>query len=525
MQLYWGDMHAQFKPQWQPEDDWERILRRAFECARNTLDFFPIVYYPAYFYHTPEGLHVETVGYKPAFAAEWELIKCLVREYHEPGRFVTCAGYEWTGDRERWGDCNVFFLQDDPPLDLSMHVDDLFAHLKTLGAIAIPHHTGYRVGDRGKDWSHHDEDVSPVVEIFSIHGSSEGCNTPRTLSANAQMGPRVSGGTVQDGLALGLRLGIIASGDNGNGYPGRWGTGLLGCWAEKLTREGLWDAFARRRTYGVTGDRIKLQFGANDGFMGDVLAGSGPVRLWAELDCTQALDRIEVIKNNRVVHTHCHSGTWDIPRSGTVRAKLPLEFGWGPTTAHGFPGGDHYWRGRLELGAGRLLSAEGCFTTWGQRLTPSQSACDFELRTIIRTGHSVTDFSQQTVVFEVQMPVDAVLTLHVDGRQLQFTLAEALRASRLLVFEDEARELVRSHFGLDPNRVENPDVFYHNSFIVKQHIALPQAGYQVRMEWEDPDSGPGLEARPGRSFYYLRVSQLNGQMAWSSPIWVDTPSR
>ena len=25
----------------------------------------------------------------------------------------------------------------------------------------------------------------------------------------------------------------------------------------------------------------------------------------------------------------------------------------------------------------------------------------------------------------------------------------------------------------------------------------------------------------GRSFYYLRVSQLNGQYAWSSPIWVE----
>ena len=175
MNLYWGDMHAQFKPQWQPEGDWEAVLRRAFESARGHLDFFPMVYYPAFFYKTPEGLHVESVGMRREFEAEWALVKRLVREYHEPGQLVTFPGYEWTGDRTRWGDCNVFFNEDDPPLDLSLHIDDLFANLKRRGAIAIPHHTGYQVGERGKDWDHHDEEVSPVAEIFSCHGSSEGC--------------------------------------------------------------------------------------------------------------------------------------------------------------------------------------------------------------------------------------------------------------------------------------------------------------------------------------------------------------
>jgi hypothetical protein len=58
---------------------------------------------------------------------------------------------------------------------------------------------------------------------------------------------------------------------------------------------------------------------------------------------------------------------------------------------------------------------------------------------------------------------------------------------------------------------------------VKRHTAIPQAGYTVRVVWQEESPGPGLEACPGRSFYYLRVSQLNGQLAWSSPIWVDQP--
>ena len=49
----------------------------------------------------------------------------------------------------------------------------------------------------------------------------------------------------------------------------------------------------------------------------------------------------------------------------------------------------------------------------------------------------------------------------------------------------------------------------------KIHQAIPDQGYCASMHYRDDDR------EPGRSFCYLRVSQLNGQMAWSSPIWVD----
>ena len=519
MDLYWGDMHAQFKPQWQPHGDWEAILRRAFESARGHLDFFPIVYYPAFFYKTPEGLHVESVGMRPEFEAEWALIKRLVREYNAPGTLVTFAGYEWTGDRTRWGDCNVFFNEDDPPLDLSLHIDDLFANLKRLGAIAIPHHTGYQVGERGKDWDHHDEEVSPVAEIFSCHGSSEGCNTPHSMMRNAQMAPRISGGTVQDGLARGYRLGIIASGDNGTGFPGKWGWGLVAAYADELTRDGIWGALKARRCYGVTGDRIKLRFSMDDGFMGDVIQAAGPVHLTAQVECTQALDRIEVIKDNRVAHTHCHSGTWSIPETGTVRAKVPIEFGWGPAGFHGFKTGEHIWQGSLTVAGGKIVSTEGCSTTHGQSIVQNApNECAFELHTIDRQRGQPTDTGWQTIVFEVEADAGAPVNLEVDGCSLTFTLAEAMRESRLLVFDDEARQMVREQFEIDPETVENRDVFYHNAYIVKRHVAIPRAGYEATLEWEDSD------VQPGRSFYYLRVSQLNGQLAWSSPIWVDNPA-
>jgi len=516
MNLYWGDMHAQFKPQWQPEGEWEAVLHRAFESALGHLDFFPMVYYPAFFYKTPEGLHVESVGHRPEFEGEWALVKRLCAEYHAPGELVCFPGYEWTGDRTRWGDCNVFFRGAEAPLDLSLHVDELFANLKRIGAIAIPHHTGYQRGNRGKDWDHHDEQVSPFAEVFSCHGSSEGCNTPLTMSSNAQMSPRVTGGTVQDGLARGYRLGISASGDNGSGFPGRWGMGLLAAYAEELTTDSLWDAFMARRVYGVTGDRISLGFRLNDHFMGDVVQGAGPVNLRADIVSTGALDRVEVIKNGRVAHTHCHNGSWEPPASGTVRAKLPVEFGWGPAGFHGFKKGQHTWRGSLTVKGGAVVSTEGRFTTHEQQASQvAPGRCEVELRTADRQGGSLTATSQQTVVLELEADVDAPITLEANGRSMTFTLTEAMRASELLVFDDECKQAVREQFGVDPETVENRDVFYHNAYIVKRHIAIPEPGYKASVEWQDD------AVAEGRSSYYLRVSQLNGQLAWSSPVWVD----
>lgn len=529
--IYWGDMHTQFnlahmRLQAQGVDavaeppegavDCEAFVRQALEGAREYLDFLPIVYYPAHFYQLPQGLRTESVGMREYFRPDWEMICRLVREYYEPGRFVTFAGYEWTGDRTRWGDHNVFYPYDDPPLDLSETIDELYAHLRAAGGLAIPHHVGYLVGHRGKDWDHYDEQVSPMVEIFSVHGSSEGCDTPLGMWRNGSMAPRVSGGTVQDGLARGYRLGIMASGDNGTGFAGKWGIGLMAALATELTREAIWDAFLQRRVYGVTGDRIKLDYSLVGAPMGAVVAASGPVTLQVTVEGTQALDRIEVIRNNRVVYTHCHNGTWEPPEGPVVRCKVACEFGWGPTCHYGLRVCEHHWQGRLLARGMTVRSVEGCFTRHGNRFEQvGDTEVHFELTTSPRL-HAATDTAQQTLVFEIEGSPHDPVVLECNGQQMTFTLAEAMRQSALLVFHDQVQALIREQCGLGPTDFENAaDVYYHNAWKIKRHLAIPQEGYCAQVQWTD------TQRPPGRSWYYLRVSQLNGQYAWSSPIWVE----
>jgi hypothetical protein len=44
-------------------------------------------------------------------------------------------------------------------------------------------------------------------------------------------------------------------------------------------------------------------------------------------------------------------------------------------------------------------------------------------------------------------------------------------------------------------------------------LVLPES-YEASLEIEDKGSGEGTD------YYYVRVTQANGQMAWSSPVWV-----
>jgi hypothetical protein len=43
------------------------------------------------------------------------------------------------------------------------------------------------------------------------------------------------------------------------------------------------------------------------------------------------------------------------------------------------------------------------------------------------------------------------------------------------------------------------------------------SGKVIRLRWED---GPNRRSIPGEDFYYVRVSQTDGNRAWSSPIWI-----
>ncbi len=524
--IFWGDMHTQFHSQKHLQfkngfpfgKSWQEFIEISIKEATRYLDFYPVIYYPAYPYTLPQGLTIESVGMKDGFQKEWETINNLVRKYHSPGEFITFPGYEWTGDRARWGDHNVVYFNENCPLDLSMHINTLYNNLGKYKAIAIPHHTGYMVGNRGKDWNHHNEEISPFAEIFSCHGSSEGCNTPHPMHINKSMSPRVSGGTLQDGLNRGHRIGIIASGDNTRGFAGKWGTGLFAVCARELTRESIWEAFQKRRVYGVSGDRIRIDFRCNNHFMGDVLDFDDEANFEAHITASHAVDRVELIKNGRVVETKCYNGTWDIPDTRKkIRIKFRVEFGWGPTKSMGFSPAQMIkkWIGNVRIREGKILSVEKCFTRIGQRIKEIENGYKWELIIYPHEEGELFAGNRQALIFEVEGYLNSLVYLESGEIQESFTIKDILYNSKLFVNLKEIRKLIKNKFGLEDKDYENSRyTSWAHAWKIKVHKAIPEDGYRVKFDFKDKD------LKNDNNYYYLRVSQLNGQLAWSSPIWV-----
>ncbi len=310
LQLYFGDLHGH---SWQSDGmgDPETSYLRARDVYG---DDFHVLTDHDYFV----GQRVND--------GQWQQQKDIVEHYHEPGRFITLFGQEWTtarvGRPHGWGHFNVYAA--DPRIPLFDHTDErwrdlpqLYAAIRPYDAIAIPHHIGWT----GVPWATIEPALTPVVEICSVHGAFE-------YEGNEPIRHRggMRGHFYRDGLARGLHVGVIGASDQ-HGLQWHHGichkrncfrAGLTGVWAPKLTRDALLDALRRRRTFATTGVKLWLYFVVNDALMGTIapsanVAGlrNGPPRIRVQVAVPPSEGRLawlEVVRNGAVVHRYGAEG-------------------------------------------------------------------------------------------------------------------------------------------------------------------------------------------------------------------------
>ena len=515
---YWGETHDnsyQF-----PDPDF--AIERCIERAASHLDFYAAAYYTPWSDAFQKGGHVGEIdgpvqlvfeGWKPQeqLDREWAALNAATRGANRPGEFVTFPGYEWQGDGTS-GDHNVFYRDEGPPIIRVEKLTELYARLRDLEALAIPHHTAYRPGVRGRDWSVFDEDLSPFTEIYSVHGCSETDDEWVGMRQNSHMGPAFYAGTWQAALDRGLHVGAVCSTDNWGEMPGHFGRGRAAVLAEELTRDSLWQAFKARRVYGVTGDRIRIDFTVNGAEMGRIIESDGPRRVRVRVVGSDALDRIEILRGDRVIATHCHQGTWRIPEPGRrARFKLRIEAGWGPRPNE-MRVPDRAWDGELAVEGGAMLDFEPCWITPGQgrpRFEGGRAA--FRL---LSSSASLRERSQNADVFEFEADPSASVSVTMNGLAEEGAVADFCRGSREMWFRDEAVRTVREAAGKGPEDIERGDIFHHMAYKVKVHRAIPEAGYTAEFAIEDD------EPFDGETHYRVRVEQRNAQRAWTSPVWV-----
>jgi len=215
---YWGDIHCH-----STNSDGSGTLNHNYEYARDIsmLDFCAYTDHDFCWDMKSQVIWMKTIGWKKA--------KTAVNKFYEPGRFVTLSAYEYansTGD----GHYNVYYnTVEDAPIftcveKQSDRIFKLWALLKNwknqtgYDVFTIPHHPL----DSSKGWNSdfYDPELVPLIEIFQYRGSSEMKNSQGNPIQYCREEAEDSGHTVQDGLAKGYKLGLMASSDDHTGHPG-----------------------------------------------------------------------------------------------------------------------------------------------------------------------------------------------------------------------------------------------------------------------------------------------------------------
>jgi hypothetical protein len=298
--VYWGDLHSHTKVSWDGMGNNDASYRYARDVS--ALDFY------ARTDHAGDNLG----------EPDWQDTKRLTRKFYEPGHFATIYGYECSFGAP-YAHHNVFFrglegrlfappgrprnIPGEPP---RVDLNGLWDALRDGDAITIPHHTGcFSL----PDWSRfRDDQMRPLIEIYSIHGTGEYFDPGHPLAYDqsdgrlhqidgtrgAKDGPYFA----QDLWNTGQLVGTIASSDDHRSQPGRPQMGLAAVFAPELTREAVFDALRSRRAYGTTGERILLDFSVNGTSMGGEAKTEGPPKLTVWAYGTDQISLFEVLRHN-----------------------------------------------------------------------------------------------------------------------------------------------------------------------------------------------------------------------------------
>jgi hypothetical protein len=494
--LFFGDLHMHNNIGYA-----QGTLRRSFEIARNHLDFYALTPH-AYWHDMGEYANNVEETWRNGFAItkqRWPDVVQVNREFDDPGSFVTIPAYEWHS--ASLGDYHILF----PDLDVTEEdlvlpdsLPPLKEFVRSRGCMMIPHHPGNRKGHRGANTDHWSPDVSPLVEIYSEWGCAEHDRAPYPYIRHTE-GGRWTKNTLQYWLEQGHRIGVLASSDDHLGYPGAYHQGLAAVWAEDLTRESIFDALWNRRTYGVTGDRIGLNLTLNGNMMGQELEYVRERELSVDVTGWDQVDRVEVLKNNRVIHRDFPMDRQPTRESWGEPVLVRFEYGWGPWPVLGI-GGTADWDIRLSIDSGSIDAVHPCFTSGPleeDRRDRIVSHTEREVRVQSHTAlkQQFESHSQKAVVLRIQGGPETQLSVHTaepnSESQLSLSLSQLAESNEMLF--------------TDPFPMES--AMLHRVVFADRH----------RTSFTVSDTGDGETS----DFYYARVFQANRQLAWSSPIWVD----
>ncbi len=498
--IYWGDIHNHNEIGYG-----QGSLVRSFDLAENALDFYAVTPH-GWWPDLPKDDDPVRRHHQQGFdkvKANWNRIRQLVRERYRENQFVTLLGWEWHS--LEWGDYCLYFPDDEQELYYADNLADLKAHAASRNAIMIPHHPAYKQGWRGLNWNCLDEYLAPVVEIFSEHGNSLEANSHLGMYNHSMGGIERSQSGLEQ-LKGGLKFGFTASSDDHYGYPGGYGYGLTGVYADNLNRKSILNALKKRHTFAVTGDRIRLYFTVNEAIPGDSIAASDEVNLDFSVLARDRIKTVEIFKNSVPfkIYTELDFSKKNglsndlINDNDSINEHLVrIEWGWD------FLSSDRITKWDIRLSAKNSVIHDVVPAFCGG----AGSVTEMNLLKRVDDQHiEINSFTSRKNAFPVnsitllwQGKFDAGLELDIMGIQDSLVFKRKLKVvKRDLVDKDAYLSLFE--------RFSSPKL--------KVHSLLQPVDCEFRHSAVDPSVQAG-------DYYFLKAIQENGQMAWSSPVWIE----
>lgn len=403
---------------------------------------------------------------------QWWTLRKLVHLFDTPS-FCTLPGFEWSSNRQ--GHQNVIFREPTAPMIVSPNhalgtgPEGLWKLLEPGQAITIPHHTSHT--RMPFDWDEVDGQFLRLVEIFqSARGSYEfqGCFRESPTA-------RVSGTYAHDGLSLGHVFGIIASSDHGNN------SSYAAVLAEGPARAQIFDGLHARRTYGCTTKGMFIDLRVNGALMGSEITARGAVNIELHALGTRELVDVVLFRDGEPIWRE------GMPQPERVLTeRVLLDFQW-------------FKHGKDRPLSFLIRTQGGTFDT-PPDLPRRQRRYELSPRSVMfhdeREGKGITS---RRVGFSG--PPDATLTVIVNSLQVrQSTLAR--------LFEDSMQTREKT-------------VSWSLRIVGDSREAVdPEHGLGSK-EWRHQ-----LTHRPrglDRAWFMARAVQADGEIVWSSPIFVSWP--
>lgn len=413
----------------------------------------------------------------------WKYLNELTSEFNREGRFVTFPGYEWSGNTAIGGDRNVYYRKEGGPIIRSSlelvpggksawkPAPTVKALFETMKEVERPDCFMFaHVGGRYADIRTHDEDLEWAVEVHSAWGTFEWM--------------------VQEAMEHGYRVGICGNSDGHKGRPGAsWpGAGKFGSLggltcirASDLSRDTLYEALKARHFYATTGNRslldVELYRGSEQvGMMGDIIrGGKHGYQLHVDVTGTGAIEYVEIFNGNHML----------------ARLSPEAGGGYGKRFKIVWSGAERKGRARLVDWDGHLVIEENCIA-------------NYEPINFLNANKPLLQESKQRLSWKSTTTGGySGLILELAERARGVLQVETLACSGRYELENDLPE----PRGWDCGGVK------------KRMEIRPLPG----------NSGPHTmnivfdinELVPGDNPIYVKVTQEDGHMAWSSPIYLN----